>query len=182
MTRSMLLLTIVMLAACNKYGPEQDAKTAETPEAAAAASAAKADVAKLPESVATAFELPAAQYTLRCDLNSVGGVGLNPGVAATVARTGQVVFNGWVVTEQLAAAGDFVIVLKGASTYAIATRTGTDRPDVAEGLGSEAAKDSGFGFVADISQVPAGEYSVHLFAPGSSAACDTTKLLNITES
>lgn len=179
MTRSMLFLMIAMLAGCNKYGPEQDAKPAAVDAPAVASTTQAAD---LPESVATAFAPPEVQYTLRCDLNSVAGVGLNSGVAAAIARSAQVVFNGWVVDERLAAAGDFVIVLKGASTYGIAGKTGTERPDVAEAVGSESARASGFGFIADLSQVPAGEYSVHLLLPDSGAACDTTKLLNITES
>src|SRR5688572_25837564 len=129
MTRSMLLLMITLLAGCNKYGPEHDAKPAAADAPAAASTVQATD---LPESVATAFAPPEVQYTLRCDLNSVAGVGLNSGVAGTIARSPQVVFNGWVVDERLAAAGDFVIVLKGASTYGIASKTGTDRPDVVE--------------------------------------------------
>jgi len=171
-----MLLLIVMIAGCTKYSPEQDAKpVADSPDA-------NATPTDLPESVASPFQLPNAQYTLRCDLNSVGGVGLNPGVAGSIARSAQVVFNGWVVDERLAAPGNFIIVLKGTSAYGIATRTGAERPDVVQGLASESALNSGFGFIADISQVPAGEYAVHLYVPMSGAACDTTKLLNITES
>jgi hypothetical protein len=171
-----LALAVVLAAGCNKYGPEQQPAPAPNMATESASN-------KLPENVAASFALPQqVAYTMRCDLNSVGGVGLNPGVAGTIARSSQIVFNGWVVDERLAAPGSFVIVLKGPSTFGIATHTEAERPDVAQAVGSQQALHSGFGFVADISAVSPGRYAVYLYVPAIGAGCDTTKLLDITES
>lgn len=177
MTIRLLMLTIALLAGCNKYGPEE--KTASAAPETGAVPVASPGV-DLKAFVASSYVLPDAKYTLRCDLNSVGGVGLNPGVAGAIARSEQVVFNGWIVDERLAVPAEFVIVLKGDATYGISATAGIERPDVAQGVGAESASNAGFGSPVDISQVAPGRYSVHLFVPKDGAACDTTKILDIT--
>ncbi|MCY7353822.1 MAG: hypothetical protein LH470_01820 [Lysobacter sp.] len=177
MTARLLILTIALLASgCNKYGSEEKAATSSKPGVSGSPSAANNDLRPF---VASEFALPAAKYTGRCDLNSVGGNGLDPRVPGSVTRSEQVVFNGWIVDGQLSVPAEFVIVLKGDSTYGIPATAGLERPDVAQGTGAESAKFSGFGFVADISKVPPGRYVVHLFVPKDGTACDTTKILDI---
>ena len=181
MTRISLLIALAFLAACNKYGPADNAleSAPATPPANVATSSSQTPLSL---GIASPYNLPEGKYTLRCDLNSVGGVGLELNVPGRIVRSAQVIFNGWAIDENLAGVGPFLIVLKGASTYGISTTTDLDRPDVSEGLNSEAALKSGFGFLADISQVPAGEYAVYFFEPKTSAACDTGKKLAISES
>jgi len=180
MSRVLLLITLALLTACNKYGPSEAPEGATAPPPAGATT--EASQAPPQQWIASPYTLPEGKYTMRCDLNSVGGVGLEVNVPGKVVRSAQVIFNGWAINENLAGVGSFLIVLEGASTYAIPTTTDLDRPDVAQGLGSQDALKSGFGFLADISQVPAGEYAVYFFEPKAGAACDTGKKLSLSES
>lgn len=174
------VLSTVALTACSKYGPDQE----QSPEASAAPAAAvpgsptiQSDALK--EDVAVAFDMPQASYSLRCDLNSVGGVGLAPGVAGPLASAPGIVFNGWVSDEKGVPPAKAVIVLKGAKSFGILATTGADRPDVAEALKAESARKSGLAVLADTTLVAPGAYHVHLYVPENRAACDTTKLLNV---
>lgn len=137
---------------------------------------------KLPAFVAVSYELPAnVPYTMRCDLNSAGGLNLNPGIASNVSKSDKVFLNGWLATEKLEVPSTFLIVLKGTNTYAISGKAGLDRPDVVQALSSQTVAQSGYGFEADIKAIPVGQYAVHILADKKSVGCDTTKLLNIVE-
>lgn len=176
-----LLIAVVLVGGCTQYGPAPDqGKGSETRAASDAATPTTSSKA-FPAFTAVDYAMPdSVVYSMRCDLNSVAGIGLNPGVVATVSRAGKVVFNGWLVTDKLTVPDDFLIVLKGDSgSYAISSVAGMDRPDVAEAVGSQTAAQSGFGFEADIAGVAAGTYAVHLVVPASGAACDSTKILEI---
>lgn len=179
MTRSLLILTIALLGGCNKYGPEQEAKQSPTADpGSATAQNEKADLLPL---VASSYTMPNADYTLWCDLNSVAGVGLDPRVPGSIENADKVVFNGWIVDARQKVPSEFLIVLKGDATYAIKGTAGLERPDVANSVGAPSALMSGYGFVADISSIAAGRYSVHLLVPEQGEACDTTKILDITQ-
>lgn len=174
LTLSIALIAIT--ASCSKYGPEQD-PAAQTPSAPEAATPAPAQSEPLKDDVAVVYNLPAITSVLRCDLNSVAGVGLTPGVEAPLAQAAGIVFNGWVADEQGIPPAKLVIVLKGQTSYGIQVATGADRPDVAEALKSEAAAKSGIAALADTSAVAMGTYQVHLVVPETGAGCDTGKLL-----
>lgn len=174
-----LTLSIALIAittSCSKYGPEQDqaAQTRSTPEAV---TSAPVQSEQLKDDVAVVYNLPQVTSALRCDLNSVAGIGLIPGVEAPLAQAAGVVFNGWVADEQGVPPAKLVIVLKGQASYGIQVATGADRPDVAEALKSEAAARSGIAALADTSAVATGIYQVHLVVPETGAGCDTGKLL-----
>lgn len=171
-----LALFAFAIASCSKYGPEQD----RVPETTSLSETAPAADEALKDDVAVFYNLPQhANYSLRCDLNSVSGVGLSPRIQGPLAQAPDVIFNGWVVDAQGAPPSKVVIVLKGEKSFGILVATGAARPDVAEALSSEAAHLSGIAALADTSAVAAGTYQVHLLVPETDAACDTTKLLKV---
>ena len=174
------LAAAVLLAACNKYGPGQEVSQSAGKKNVTAVAAAPT---KLAPFSAVEYVMPNnVVYTMRCDLNSVGGIGLNPGVPAAVAKAPKVVFNGWIVDENLSVPSEFLILLKGsAATYAISAVAGMDRPDVAEALGASSALPSGYGFEVNIQNVAAGRYEVQLLAPERGSACDSTKILDVID-
>lgn len=175
------VFSVIALAACSKYGPDQEQSSeASAAPAEAAPGAPRVQSGTLKEDVAVVYDLPQANYSLRCDLNSVGGVGLVPGVAGPLASAPDIVFNGWVSDEKGMPPAKVVIVLKGAKSFGILTATGADRPDVAEALKAESARKSGFAVLADTTVVAPGAYHVHLYVPETGVACDTTKLLNVS--
>lgn len=168
------------LTGCSKYGPDQGevAQSPATRPAAKPATAAQVVNEALKEDVAVTYSLPAQPtYVLRCDLNSVSGVGLSPGVEGPLAQGAGAVFNGWVADEQGAPPARVVIVLKGEKSYGIQVATGADRPDVAEALKAETARKSGIAALVDTTAVAEGAYDVHFLVPETGAACDTTKRL-----
>lgn len=180
MSKFALLLPLVLLAGCNYKDPKaEDAKPVAAEPTADTVTAAPT----MPANTAVAYDIPAATaYTMKCDLNSVSGTGLNPGVASDISKSGTVLLNGWLATEKLEVPSQIIVVLKGASSYGIAGVSGAARPDVAEGLGSQSVANAGFVFEeANISAVPAGQYAVHIVAPAEGLGCDTTKLVNVVE-
>jgi hypothetical protein len=172
---TLLFVVLATLAGCDKYGPAPESQAEVDP----AGSPAPA-LGTLTERVAVPYVAPEAKFTLRCDLNSVGGVGLEVDVAAAIDRAAGVVFNGWVVDESMSPPDSFVIVLAGAETFGILTKPDTERPDVAEAMGSAAALNSGFGVLVDITAVKPGEYRAYLLLPQRGVACDTGKRLAIS--
>lgn len=182
MKKIFLLLPLMVLISCTKYGAESEqGKEGATP-ALETSAAASAPPHKFPALVAVPYVLPAEiSYNMRCDLNSVAGIGLDPGVITGVKKSESVVFNGWLVDEKLTVPGEFLVVLKAASSYAILGVAGMDRPDVEQALSAQSARPSGYGFQANIMQVQAGQYSVHLVEPRGGSACDTTKLINVID-
>ena len=177
-----VIISAAVLAGCSKYGPEQS-ETAQTPAAQPtieAVTAAPAANEALKEDVAVVYSLPEKpSYSLRCDLNSVSGVGLSPGVEGPLGKGPGVVFNGWVADERGMPPTKVVIVLKGDNSYGIQVSTGADRPDVAEALKAEAARKSGIAALADTTAVVAGTYHAHFLVPETGVACDTSKLLKV---
>lgn len=183
MAKSKFLFPLLLLAGCSYEDPQAtQQKEAAPANPAAEVSSAAGTTPKLVQFVAAPYEIPAATaYTMRCDLNSVSGTGLNPGVASDVSKAGKAFLAGWLATDALGVPGEFIVVLKGASSYGISGVAGLERPDVAEALGSQSVFLSGYGFEADISSIPVGQYSVHIMAPAEGVGCDTTKLLNVVE-
>jgi hypothetical protein len=178
-----LALSAITLAACSKYGPEQEHAAQDSGQQRVAGGPITAmPVANetLKDNVAVVHGLPQqVTYNLRCDLNSVGGVGLNPGVEGSLAQGQGVVFNGWVVDEQGTPPARVVIILEGGRSYGILVSTGADRPDVAEAFRSEAARISGIASLVDTTAIARGTYHVHLLVPDTGAACDTTKRVKV---
>lgn len=171
-----LAVTMVALGGCSKYGPESEQAVQATADTAVAPVAQSEE---LKDNVAVIYNLPRASYSLRCDLNSVGGVGLNPGEAVPLAQASSIVFNGWASTDWGVPPAKIVIVLKGERSFGILAATGAERPDVAEALKSDDAKKAGIAILADTTALVAGTYQVHFYVPDTGAACDTAKLLKV---
>lgn len=101
--------------------------------------------------------LAKAEWTRKaCSLDDVGGL-----KDAIVAKKGEAsIWSGYVIDPIDTPAGDFSIVLKGATAIAIPAKTGAYRPDVAEYFGHPALETAGFRVSTTLQSVPAGAYSV----------------------
>ena len=108
-----------------------------------------------------------------CALDAVNGQNAING--SFVVKSGvPVTFEGWVSTTDLHSPESISIVLHGASNFAVASRTGIERGDVAQAYKTHDLANSGYKAELGALSIPVGSYAVSLVheEKGSQVTCD----------
>ncbi|MBJ6978550.1 hypothetical protein [Luteimonas sp. MC1895] len=148
------LLAAALLAAC---GDEPvGAPPAVPPAADDTRAAAPGPAAVWAEAFTPAADALAAGH---CALDAING---GSPQAVALPATGSALFGGWVADAALQVPADALFVLRGATaSFAAPLSAGsTQRPDVAQALGSEALAGAGFDLLLALDGLPAGSYEL----------------------
>lgn len=158
-----LALSVLLLVGCREQNRadrvDPAGATSETPHAVQpqAAEAVHFVVDEAAVGPYAAEDLANAEWTHKaCSLDDVNG--LKEAILATKGKSS--IWSGYLIDPFDAPAGDFLIVLKGATNIAIPAKTGAPRPDVAEYFGRPALGSAGFRSSTKMERVPSGTYSV----------------------
>lgn len=166
-----LFSTTIALAACS--GSNDAPAPAATPDAPTAMPAAPAAMVTLAE-----YATPPSPAGGNCALDAING---GAGPTTTAAAGSDLSIVGWFANAQNAVPTDASLVLTGASqSYAGTLPAGGDRPDVAQALGSESARMSGFNAQVSLAGVAPGDYTLSVVYPGATpVACGLNKTVSV---
>lgn len=122
--------------------------------------------------------LQGAKKSELCALDAVNGQKATNGSFA-VESTLPVAFEGWVSTSDMHTPESVSIVLHGATSFAVNSKTGIERGDVAEAYKTHDLTNSGYKAELATLSIPVGNYAVSLVheEKGSKVVCDAKSSL-----
>jgi hypothetical protein len=180
-----LFFSVLVLAGCGNDGQQAPAGASNIGSAASAANTSVAreaatDIAEDQIHSLAPNVLDSAKLTgAACSLDTIDDIYFNDQLKLVGGE--RHVFRGWVLDNTKHPAGSFSLVLKGSRIFAIPAATGVTRKDVSDFYKDPSLISAGFSISAELSPVPAGEYSLlFMIQSGQSTYyCDAKKSLTL---